>query len=484
MQYTITQIFIKAIYILLFIIIFYIITNNIFDINYNSKSQFETFEDSIEKEKINYLKLNETFIEPNIESEDKLSLDLLYANYSGENVRDTIWKTKTLDQCTDICNKLEGCIGFTRESVLDTEPSDCYPHNKINKSYSNRKGNLNQMQKAVKHNSFIKSNVPNVLNLCIGDSDLTLNRPIFIKSYKYPNTFLGVNGDSRVVLVDINSNNLNSACNFRIESGQDGVGTVSFCHINTNKYLYRDISNNIILKNLSKNNKGQTENKQRSSFNIYDSKISSDTIMLKSMVIDGETTEKFITLDGNYLNVSHLSNDNTNDKSDDKSTFYIVDAIINTNIIINKQNIPDLKPSVEIIPNTIEQENFTVNLDTSNNIGLYNTLFNPPDKMKLSVYLENNYLDNQPKYMSIYNKQNDNIINKQLTDSITKYEKEYNSNRELNLEIEKEISNLNLDLNAKNDKIINGLDKMRISDMANDYFFLQNITKNNTKPNT
>ena len=71
--------------------------------------------------------------------------------------------------------------------------------------------------------------------------------------------------------------------------------------------------------------------------------------------------------------------------------------------------------------------------------------------------------------------------NKQLTDSIQKYSNEYNSNYELNLEIEKEISNKYLDLNAKNDKIINKLDKMRISDMANDYFFLQNLTKNNQK---
>jgi hypothetical protein len=81
--------------------------------------------------------------------------------------------------------------------------------------------------------------------------------------------------------------------------------------------------------------------------------------------------------------------------------------------------------------------------------------------------------------MSIYNKTNDSIIDKQLTDSIQKYSNEYNSNYELNLEIEKEISNMYLDVNAKNDKIINELDKMRISDMANDYFFLKNLSKNN-----
>jgi hypothetical protein len=46
-------------------------------------------------------------------------------------------------------------------------------------------------------------------------------------------------------------------------------------------------------------------------------------------------------------------------------------------------------------------------------------------------------------------------------------------------------SNLDDDLNtyknAKNDKLINGLDKMRITDMANDYFFLKNLQNKQKK---
>jgi len=461
------SIFIKALCILLFIIIFYFLTNN------TLINKYETFENSIELEKINYLKLNETYIEP----QDKLSLDLLYANYSGEEVSKDIWDNKTLIQCTDICNKIDNCNGFTRELVLDTEPAKCYPHNTINKCYSNRKGNSNQMQKAIKYNSYIKSNVPNILNLCIGDSNLTLNRTIFIKSYKYPNTFLGTNGDSRLILIDANADNFKSSCNFRIEKGLDGIGTVSFYHIDTGKYVARDISNNIILKDIIIKKTGQTENKQRSSFNLYDSPISNDAIMFKAMAIEGETTEKYITLDGNYLNASQLSNSISNDNL----SFYIIDSIIESNIITNKQNIPITTKSNDE-SNDSKQENFTVNLDTSTDLSLYNNIFTPQDDKKLDFYLKDNYLTESkinPVYMSIYSKTNDSIINKQITDSIQKYSIEYNSNRELNLEIEKEISNIYLDVNAKNDKVINELDKMRISDMANDYFFLKNLTKNN-----
>ena len=39
-----------------------------------------------------------------------------------------------------------------------------------------------------------------------------------------------------------------------------------------------------------------------------------------------------------------------------------------------------------------------------------------------------------------------------------------------------------MNLNGKNDKIINGLDKMRLTDMSNDYFFLQNMNKVNITP--
>ena len=132
------------------------------------------------------------------------------------------------------------------------------------------------------------------------------------------------------------------------------------------------------------------------------------------------------------------------------------------------------------------QENFTVTLDTTDNIPIYNNLFAKPTNFELSDYLQDNYMKNtssNSNYTSISNKYNDILINNQLSTSLTKNSEQYNSIYNLNLEIEKEISNLNLGLNAKNDKLINGLDKMRITDMANDYFFLKTLNNKKIKNN-
>ena len=49
----------------------------------------------------------------------------------------------------------------------------------------------------------------------------------------------------------------------------------------------------------------------------------------------------------------------------------------------------------------------------------------------------------------------------------------------LNMEIEKQIYMLSNQINNRNDKIINEMDKMKLTDMANDYFFLKFMTTQN-----
>jgi len=596
----------KLLFIILIIILFYKLSNgslmnrNMYE-NWSNTQKLEHFADAIEMQKINYIKLNETYIDDSDSNNtDKTaSLKLLYANYSGEEVDATVWQNKTLNQCTDICNQLEGCSGFSRNLVLDNEPANCYPHNKIAKCYSNRKGDSQQMQRAINYNSFIKSNVPNILNKCIGDTELTLNRIIYIKSYANPNTYLGVNtGDGRVSMIDMNAQNFNTLCNFRIEQGQDGVGTVSFLHIASTKYLYRDTSSNLTLKDINTNS--STQDKQRVSFNIYDSLNNSDAIMLKSMTISGETTDKFITINntGKYLGIS-IVDSTTDSNAIQNSIFYITDSIINSNIITNKSNMPmstqamnsnmnmnsnmqqksipsrqpnqpiQVLPSVDnlittttmyndndndnpnsssivqnksitsgqsnqsvqalpsidnllpitTLPNTNTNnnnnnnktnnksnnksnsnskmnlpskipkitmnevptiENFSVNLDTSSSTPVYYNLFQTPSNVNLQDYVQDTYMTSQtntPAFMSISNKINNIVISKELSTSLTKNEDEYNTIYELNKELEREINNLNLGLNAKNDKISNGLDRMRLTDMSNDYFFLKNISR-------
>jgi len=463
----------KLLFILLALFVFYKLTKT---------NDLETFTDTIEKQKINYLKLKETYIEPDA------SLELLYANYNGEEVGNDVWENKTLDQCTDLCNKMEGCSGFSRELVLDTEPAKCYPRNIVNGNcHSNRKGTYEQMQKAIKYNSFVKSSVHNVINNCIGDSELTLNREILIKSYSKPNEYLGNSGDSRIIMVDRNESEFNMKCKFRIEQGKDGSGTVAFLHLYTKKYIYRDSNNNLILKDITS---GKTEDKQRVSFNLYDSS-KKGGIMFRATLIEGETTDKFIMLNGKYLNIDVVTSQEFQEQ--EMAIFYIVDSIIDTNIITSKNNMPTTtqvsqqstqQSTQQQIPDssTTIVESFSnpdINLDTVNDITLYNNLFKPsPTSFNLSNYIQDTYTkpSTNSTYISVSNKLNNLITNKQLSTSLNNNQEAYNAINNINLEIESEISALNNGLSTTNELMVSSLDRMRISDIANDYFFLKTLT--------
>ena len=504
MPFELKYVFVKILLVIIIILLYIIIVkyNDIGSFIPRTNNNIETFEEQIEKEKYNYLKLKETYID----SKDT-SLELLYANYYGEEVNKDVWEGKTFEQCIDTCNKLDNCIGFSRDLVLDTEPAKCHPITSIQKCHSNRKGNSKQMSKALKYNSYIKANVPNVINHCIGDSDLTLNRIIYIKSYSKPNQYIGNNGDSRVSMVDNNTSDFNLKCGFRIEQGKDGVGTISFLHLKSYKYLYRNIDNNLIFKDINSNS-NKTEDKQRVSFNIYDGL--SNGIMFKALPIEGETTNKFIIMDNTYLKIDKLNtlNDNNNNKLKELSTFYIIDNIIESKIITDKNNIVNIPVTTQSVTtqsvttqsnkptqtihnnqNIIDvQEDFTdkLVLDKTTNIDVYNKLFNADNSNgtnNLSDYIQDTYLSktNNDKFITITKKYNEDSLKKILSTSINKNQDHFNYINELNKEIEKEISNKNLDLHAKNDKIINNLDKLRITDLSKDYFFLQSLTEN-TQP--
>ena len=527
--------FIKLLIILVLILVFY---------KLYKQSLTEGFSDNTNN-KVNYLKLNETHLES-----EGTNLDLLYTNYSGDELGKDIWENKTLDQCTDLCNQLDECIGFTRELVNDDAPAKCFPRTKISNCHSNRKGDTNQMQNAIKYNSYVKSGVSrtnNVLTKCIGDTNLTLNRLVFIKSQLYPKKYIGTLGDGLAVLVDINAADFKKKCNFRIEIGKDGIGTISLLHIDTNMYLYRNSSNStqtsmqesptstmpinttpmlkdtLILKNITSN---KTNDRQRVSFNILDAM--QNLMKFKCLPVDGETTDKYIVI--NPDNNNYLSCMEINPNIDEQQyVFSIVDSIIKSNIINNKTSLPTMMQSMATMVNVMptmppmanvmptmgqmanvmptmppmapmQKEEFiqidaignvfqnnkttpTSNLDTVNDISLYKSIFATPSNINIGNYIEDNYGVSRDAgaanntYISVSKKMNDIVLNNQLSNSIKNSQNEYDAINKLNLEIEKEIANLNMGLNAKNDKIYHNIDNMRITDMANDYFILKNLKK-------
>ena len=569
-------IFIKLLVIFVVLCLFYKLNNQYQNQDENQAEGFET---------INYIKLNETYITP-----DTKKIDLLYTNYDGDDLGKDIWDNKTLDQCTDVCNQLDNCVGFSRDLINDDATGQCYPLTHIANCHSNRKGDTNQMHNAIKFNSYIKTNntiennsnnINTILTKCIGDTNLTLNKTIFIKSHLYPTKYIGALGDSVLVLIDDKDPEFNKKCNFRIESGKDGGGTISFFHIDTNMYIYRNTTNtnttndtnatlektNKKTKNNTNNNKNKqnkydtfqkdtlilkditlnkTNDKQRVSFNIIDSM---KTLMkFKCLQLDGETIDKFIVI--NPDNKNYLACMEYNDKLNEYPyTFSIMNNIVKSAVFTNKEQIPNTQlqqttTTTATTNNTTKNNNTTgdttktsrknnttkepffqseflntmnnmnnanntnnmnnmnnmnntnntnnIKLDTTDNILLYQNLFTKPtnlhnfitDNYNNDNNNNNNNNDNNSNndngnniFYDVSKKMNDIVINNQLSTSINKKKDEYDAINKLNIEIEKEISNRNIGLNAKNDKIYNNINKMHITDMASDYYKLKNITR-------
>lgn len=520
-----TYIIVKILIILAVVLLFI----NLYRKSQESSSNLEGFE-----QQQDYLKLNETYIEP-----EGTNLQLLYANYYGEEStqpQDT-WQNKTLEQCVDLCNQLEGCSGFSRRAnVADTAADECYPRSKIGVCHSARKGDSSQMQNAIKYNSYIKTSsgsIPSsnsnsnaikrnkngdILTKCIGDPDMTLQRAVYIKSQMFPNKYIGTLGDGLAMLVDKAASDFDSKCKFRVEIGQDGIGTVSFLHINSNKYLSRmavslssDSSRDNEFIGFKDISNGGTEDKQRASFNIHDAM--KNRMKFQCMRVNGENVDKYIVINKdnqNYLLCSEIDSLPT----EELYTFNIIDSIIASNIINSKDKIPSTTmpnniPSTTMPPSTTypattmpisnsdessgKESFFEVdaignqitqatnpnvltanNLDTSNQLPLYNNIYAPPSQVKIADYLSDNYGATQfNNYTTINKKASDIMIQKQLSNSLSKNQETYNALNQLNLEIEREIAGLNMDLNGKNDKVVSNIGRMQLADMAKDYYTLK-----------
>jgi hypothetical protein len=462
-------------------------------INLYNQSRIDNFTDSnTNPASIDYIKLNETYIEP-----DGTNLKMLYANYYGQETEpgkdNKNWTDKTLEQCSDLCNQLEGCAGFSRKAnVSDTAKDICFPRSNIGICHSARKGDDIQMQNAIKYNSYIKNNNThnkNILTKCIGDTNMTLKRAVFIKSHMYPNKFIGTIDNSLVLLIDKASPNFENQCKFRVEMGLDGIGTVSFFHIDSNKYLARIPPTSNTTTNTTDHEfmglieiSSSTEEKKRASFNILDA--IKNKMRFKCMRVNGENKDKFISI--NPDNDSYLICSEEYDNIE-LATFDILDNIISSKIINTISNIDTKKidnfqsiPEVDIIGNKLivsqTSNNLnTENLDTTENIKLYDNIFNPKSKNEIGDYLNDNYGQKFSKTTVINKKINDIMLQQQLSNTLNKNKDTYDLLKQLNREIEKEINGLNMGLNAKNDKINNILGRMQLSDMANDYYKLKNV---------
>lgn len=437
-----------------------------------------------------YLKFNETYI-----PDKNMKLDLLYVNYNGDEVSHDKWENKTLDQCMDTCNKLDNCIGFSRPIVNDQDYSTCYPRTNLDQCYTNRKGDFEQRQHSLGYNSFVKSNVNNVLTKCIGDNKLTLNTTIYIKSYAFPNTYLGISTDGNLELINIkNQPQLIRNCSWTLLSGLDGSGTISLKNNINYKYLYRDLHDKIIINDLNQNSK--TIDKQRASFHILDGL--SNHVIFQCVPLDLETNEKYISVynkNNKYLNIvsSHELESNTNKKTLKNMkllTFELLDTII-TSSIIDKHVVSEIPEKTYFAtPNqkmaesmkNINNDKFintpTKPLDKSNDDFTYYNLFSGTNTDKnIQNYLQDNYAKENnmidDNFLVKFNStQKSNNLNNVINNSKNYYDELIKTNDKL----EKMINQKNNDIYSKSDLLVNKLNKMRIQEDASDYYFLKNLS--------
>lgn len=519
--------FVTLFILILIVIATMIINNKAKDPNQKLKDEIEGFRNELRNQDLEYLKFKETHL-----SLDDQNYDKLYEKYSGAGKGSKQWKKMTLNQCIDRCNKIDNCIAFNRENIGDNEKGVCQPIQLESKCYSSRKGDFDQRQEALDMNLYYKKvsdsdKMNEIINKCIGDLELTLDRNILIKSYAFPTKHIGCK-DNRVRLIGDDSSKFLklTACKFKVEAGLEGSGTLSFKHLHFNKYLYRDSNNNLITHKIDKNS---TEEKLRSSFHLYDGL--SNQVMLICCKLRGEkNSNKVITCTPNGKQLKIIRLDELKNK--ELATFDIVDLITNITVVnkrdqlssphksqpkdfvssnnVGRNNISETKNTAETNNNsetkiTLENKNrYNIKSNISDTIfhnsnsegfanlnDINNENFNDIDRMELYQYVESGLKRND--FIKEYQENtNNNQINlgkfKTLSSIDAAFDKildlptnnDYGENMFMQtIKFNKHLYDADnglrdklKDNKSRIQKCIDNLNKMMIQDMAKDYNFL------------
>ena len=263
------------------------------------------------------------------------------------------WKNLTLKQCQVKCNEDDKCIGFSRDNIDDELKGNCYPSDKINSCHSLRKGNPEQRNKAINYNTYIKKHYidleDNLLNKCLGDAKLTLNRNIFINSYLKPDSYLCIDNN----LVVFNKSKIKDAlffkqCGFKIVKGLEGSGTISFImNDNINEPYYLSNNNNYLVLLPIDNSKSNSKERSNASFELLDGLSDKNKFTIRTysivkkhlyLIMDGEGKQKLSRI---KLVTREQIDSNIKKES---STFNIVNQIDNNSIIESKEDFRDQNP--------------------------------------------------------------------------------------------------------------------------------------------
>lgn len=450
-----------------------------------TEDYLENYMNAIDKEQKEYIKYTET----QLSTKDQ-SLKDLYQGYSGEGKNEKEWSDLNLHQCVDRCNKVDGCIGFSRENVNDNEKASCYPKSILSQCHSSRKGKFNQRQKSLDYNTYIKVGVKNQLTKCVGDEAVTMGRQLFIKSYAFPNTFIGLkNNKVEMVTKGPNQVGLFIYCKFKIEVGKEGSGTVSFKHVESGKYLCRTDKDLIGCVKLN----SSTNMKQRCSFQLHDGL--SNQIILKCLPVQGEKLSRYVCLDRNakYLKaVTHMELNKSNNKFMEKLTFDLVDYLTDNTIVASKEQFGDIGKRKKRQNNNKESFNDTGDID-ENRLEMYQYLQSGISKSDFEREQSENAEQQQISigdYRSLSDIDNHfsrTLDEKRLEKDGDNGESTFKKLRAINDNLYKESQGINKQrkkLNNRIQKCTTNVDNMKLRDMSRDYNYLKSLLKQTGTPTT
>ena len=263
------------------------------------------------------------------------------------------WKNLTLKQCQVKCNEDDKCIGFSRDNIDDEIKGNCYPSDKINSCHSLRKGNPEQRNKAINYNTYIKKHYidleNNLLNKCLGDEKLTLNRNIFINSYLKPDSYLCIENNLVVFKQSkIKDGLFFKQCGFKIVKGLEGSGTVSFIMSdNYNENYYLSNNNNYLVLLPIDNSKSNSKERSNASFELLDGLSDKNKFTIRTysivkkhlyLIMEGEGKKK-----KSRIKLVPREQIDSNIKKE-SSTFNIVNQIDNNSIIESKEDFRGQNP--------------------------------------------------------------------------------------------------------------------------------------------
>ena len=323
----------------LFVIIFFLLfINYMFKQCREIKNQDgESFTNKNHKS-INYTKLRETVAYDNDIDESKA------------------WDDLNLNQCIKKCNDDDKCIGFTRTLSNDSKKVKCFPKYKIDKCNSLRKSNKDQRLDIINYNTYLKQNYlnnnKNILNTCIGDKNVTLNRNILVASHNNPDLVLSYDDTVKMQKFDLKDSNYHKKSKFKIVPGLIGGSTVSFIlvdNLNENYYLVDNYHEDLDKRHLElmsfdpKSPDVSYKLKNQSSFQLEDGMSDSSLFSICNEYTSNHydkfkyywylnENSGFIKLKPKHFFESKNKNKNKENKKREHATFHIMNHMTHTTI--------------------------------------------------------------------------------------------------------------------------------------------------------